>query len=169
MDPVGCNEYFDNAAQFDPAAFDPAAWADLAWRAGARYVVFTAKHHDGFAMFDTGLSDYSITKHTPFGRDATAEIVEAFRARGFRIGLYFSIIDWHHPDYPRYTDETVTKPYIVGSYPRVTPGQMGTLPHLHARPARRNCSPATATSTSSGSTANSSTPPTSGASMRSVP
>jgi alpha-L-fucosidase len=123
LDPVGCNEYFDNAAQFDPAAFDPAEWADLAWRAGARYVVFTAKHHDGFAMFDTGLSDYSITKHTPFGRDATGEIVEAFRARGFRIGIYFSIIDWHHPDYPRYTDETVTKPYIVGSYPRVAPAK----------------------------------------------
>ena len=118
LEPVGCNEYFDNAALFNPADFDPAGWADLAWRAGARYMVFTAKHHDGFAMFDTGLSDYSVTKHTAFGRDATAEIVEAFRARGFRIGLYFSIIDWHHPDYPRYTDETVTKPYVVGTYPR---------------------------------------------------
>ena len=115
--PVGCEEYFANAAQFDPAAFDPEAWADLAWRAGARYVVFTAKHHDGFAMFSTALSDYSVVKHAPFGRDVTAEIVEAFRSRGFRIGLYFSIIDWHHPDYPRYTDETVSKPYVVGSYP----------------------------------------------------
>ena len=121
LEAVGCNEYFDNAAGFDPQAFDPVSWADLAWRAGARYMVFTAKHHDGFAMFDSKLSDYSITKHTPFGRDITGEVVNAFRERGFRIGLYFSIIDWHHPDYPRYTDETVTKPYLVGSYPRVTP------------------------------------------------
>jgi alpha-L-fucosidase len=123
LEPVACNEYFDNAGLFNPTDFDPVAWADLAWRAGARYMVFTAKHHDGFAMFDTGLSDYSIKKHTAFGRDATAEIVQAFRARGFRIGLYFSIIDWHHPDYPRYTDETVTKPYIVGSYPRTSPAK----------------------------------------------
>jgi alpha-L-fucosidase len=123
LDPVGCNEYFDNAANFDPRDFDPAVWADLAWRAGARYVVFTTKHHDGFAMFDTSLSDYSVTKHTPFGRDITREVVDAFRERGFRIGLYFSIIDWYHPDYPRYTDETVSKPYVLGSYPRVSPAK----------------------------------------------
>ena len=123
LEPVGCNEYFDNAADFDPQRFDPAAWADLAWRAGARYMVFTAKHHDGFAMFDTRLSDYSITKHTPFGRDITRETVDAFRERGFRIGLYFSIIDWHHPDYPRYTDETVSKPYVLGSYPQAGPAK----------------------------------------------
>jgi alpha-L-fucosidase len=121
LEPVGCNEYFDNAAGFNPAGFDPAAWAELAWRAGARYVVFTAKHHDGFAMFDTELSDYSITKHAEFGRDITRDVVDAFRERGFRIGLYFSIIDWHHPDYPRYTDETISKPYVVGSYPRASP------------------------------------------------
>lgn len=117
LEPVGCEEYFANAATFDPGEFDPAAWAELAWRAGARYMVFTAKHHDGFAMFATALSDYSVVKHAPFGRDVTAEIVEAFRARGFRIGLYYSIVDWHHPDYPRYTDETVSKPYVVGDYP----------------------------------------------------
>ncbi|WP_405144645.1 alpha-L-fucosidase [Sphaerisporangium sp. NBC_01403] len=119
LEAVGCQEYFDNAATFAPSAFDPGKWADLAWRAGARYVVFTAKHHDGFAMFDTKLSDYSITK--VWGRDVTAEVVEAFRERGFRIGLYFSIVDWHHPDYPRYTDETVSKPYVVGVFPRAAP------------------------------------------------
>src|SRR5258706_15680955 len=75
---VSCDEYFANAASFDPDGFDPDAWAALAWQAGVRYVVFTAKHHDGFAMFDTKLSDYSITKHTRFGRDITAEVVDAF-------------------------------------------------------------------------------------------
>jgi alpha-L-fucosidase len=123
LEPVGCQEYFDNAASFDPARFDPEAWADLAWLAGARYVVFTAKHHDGFAMFDTGLSNYSVTKHAPFGRDVTRDIVSAFRARGFRIGLYFSIIDWHHSDYPRFTDENITKPYVVGVYPQAGPAK----------------------------------------------
>jgi alpha-L-fucosidase len=118
LEPVGCEEYFANAKTFDPDRFDPAAWAELAWRAGARYMVFTAKHHDGFAMFDTDLSDYSVTKAAPFGRDVTAEIVDAFRARGLRVGLYFSIVDWHHPDYPRYTDETINKPYVIGSYPK---------------------------------------------------
>ena len=123
LEPVGCNEYFDNAAGFNPEHFDPAAWAELAWNAGARYMLFTAKHHDGFAMFDTRLSDYSITKHAVFGRRHHAGSRDAFRDRGFRVGLYFSIIDWHHPDYPRYTDETVTKPYTVGSYPRVAPAK----------------------------------------------
>ncbi|GAA3113539.1 alpha-L-fucosidase [Kribbella aluminosa] len=113
---VGCEEYFDNASTFAPPSFDPVAWADLAWRAGARYVVFVAKHHDGFAMFDTKVSDYSVVNI--WGRDITAEVVAAFRARGMRVGLYFSMVDWHHPDYPRFTDESVTKPYRVGSYPR---------------------------------------------------
>jgi alpha-L-fucosidase len=117
LEPVGCEDYFTNAKTFDPDRFDPAAWAELAWRAGARYMVFTAKHHDGFAMFDTALSDYSVVRTAPCGRDVTAELVDAFRARGFRIGLYFSIVDWHHPDYPRYTDETINKPYVIGSYP----------------------------------------------------
>jgi alpha-L-fucosidase len=121
LEPVSCQEYFDNARTFAPNSFDPAAWAELAWAAGARYVVFTAKHHDGFAMYDTKQSDYSVAKM--WGRDVTAEVVEAFRARGFRIGLYFSIVDWYHPDYPRYSDETVRKPYVVGDYPRATPEQ----------------------------------------------
>ena len=131
--PVGCDEYFVRKGH-PTYVIDQVSRGRLAWRAGARYVVFTAKHHDGFAMFSTALSDYSVVKHAPFGRDATAEIVEAFRARGFRIGLYFSVIDWHHPDYPRYTDETVSKPY-VGSYP--TAPEKGTLPLVHARPTRR--------------------------------
>jgi alpha-L-fucosidase len=120
LEPVGCDEYFANAAGFDPEAFDPADWAQQAWSAGARYVVFTTKHHDGFAMFDTRLSDYSVTRHAPLGRDVTREVVDAFRARGFRIGLYFSLVDWYHPDYPRYTDETVHKPYVVGDHPRAS-------------------------------------------------
>lgn len=121
LEPVPVQEYFENAPTFRPERFDPAAWAELAWRAGARYVVFTAKHHDGFAMYDTKLSDHAVTK--TWGRDITAEVVEAFRERGFRIGLYFSIVDWHHEDYPRLTDDAIAKPYRVGVYRTATPEQ----------------------------------------------
>jgi alpha-L-fucosidase len=115
---VGCDEYFANAATFDPVDFDAEQWADRIQAAGARYVVFTAKHHDGFAMFDTQHSDYSITRTAPFARDVVAELLPALRRRGLRIGLYFSIVDWHHPDYPRYTDDAISKPYVLGHYPR---------------------------------------------------
>lgn len=121
LEAVTCAEYFANAETFAPAAFDPAAWAELAWRAGARYVVFTAKHHDGFAMYDTKLSDYSVAK--TWGRDVLAEVLAAFRERGFRVGVYFSIVDWYHEDYPRLTDDAIRKPYEVGVYRTGTPEQ----------------------------------------------
>jgi len=117
-EPVSCEEYFANASSFDPDAFDAVRWADDIAAAGARYAVFTSKHHDGFAMFDTKLSDYSITRTSPFGRDVLGELVPALRERGLRIGIYFSIIDWHHEDYPRYSDSTIRKPYVLGDYPR---------------------------------------------------
>ena len=84
--------------RFNPDLFDACAWARAAKRAGMRYVVLTAKHHEGFCMWDTKTTDYKITK-TGFGRDLVREYVEALRAEGLRIGLYFSLIDWHHPDF----------------------------------------------------------------------
>ena len=68
-----------------------------------KYVVLTAKHHDGFCLFDSEYTDYKIT-NTPFGRDLVREFVEAVRAEGLRVGLYFSLLDWYHPDYPKYSD-----------------------------------------------------------------
>ena len=88
---------------FNPKDFDPAAWAKAAKEAGMGYVVLTAKHHDGFCLFDSALTDFKST-NTPFGRDAVAEFLEAARAEGLKVGLYFSLIDWHHPDYPHYGD-----------------------------------------------------------------
>ncbi|MCC6858442.1 MAG: alpha-L-fucosidase, partial [Bryobacterales bacterium] len=97
-------KYFALPRTFNPVEFDPAPWAKLARRAGMKYVVFTTKHHDGFAMFDTRLSDYRITApEVPFSRnpraDVTAAIFNAFRAEGFGIGAYFSKSDWHSPHY----------------------------------------------------------------------
>lgn len=89
---------------FNPVRFDPARWASIAEAAGMRYVVFTTKHHDGFAMFDTRQSDYRITApdvpfHTNPRANVTRAVFDAFRARGLGIGAYFSKPDWHHPDY----------------------------------------------------------------------
>lgn len=116
--PVG--EYQSTAATFDPQQFDPKAWARLARDCGAEYAVFTTKHHDGYAMFHTALSDFSV-QHSPFQRDVVREWVDAFRAEGLRIGLYFSLCDWHHPDSPAFTDDY--RPYNFLRLPRPTPEQ----------------------------------------------
>ena len=84
--------------RFDPDLFDAKEWARQAKAAGMKYVVLTTKHHEGFCMWDTKTTDYKITK-TAFGRDLVKEYVEAMREAGLKVGFYFSIMDWHHPDY----------------------------------------------------------------------
>ena len=84
--------------RFNPDLFDAKEWARTAKAAGMKYVVLTTKHHEGFCMWDTDTTDYKITK-TDFGRDLVREYVDALRAEGLKVGFYFSIIDWHHPDY----------------------------------------------------------------------
>ena len=88
--------YFD---EFDPVRFDPDLWAAVAKAAGQKYAVLTAKHHEGFCLFDSRHTDYKAT-NTPAGRDLVREYVDAFRAAGLKVGFYYSLIDWHHPDYP---------------------------------------------------------------------
>ncbi|TMR25050.1 alpha-L-fucosidase [Nonomuraea turkmeniaca] len=98
-DPEGYRAFYERLPEgFDAPAFDPDRWAEACAAAGMRYVVFTTKHHDGFAMYDTKLSDYKST-NTPLGRDVAREVFDAFRARGMGVGVYFSKADWHHPDY----------------------------------------------------------------------
>ncbi|MEM6391368.1 MAG: alpha-L-fucosidase [Planctomycetota bacterium] len=83
------------ADRFVADRFDPKAWAEQAARAGMKYVVFTTKHHDGFCMFDSKLTDWKVTE-TPLGRDVVAELAEAVRSVGLRFGVYYSIWDlWH--------------------------------------------------------------------------
>jgi len=84
---------------FDPDLYDPKDWAKRAREAGMKYAVLTTKHHEGFCMFDSAYTDYKCT-NTPAGRDLVREYVDAFRAEGIRIGFYYSLIDWHHPDFP---------------------------------------------------------------------
>ena len=84
---------------FNPTDFDAREWAKTAKAAGMKYAVLTAKHHDGFCLFDSKLTDYKLSKNFA-GRDLVREFLDAFRAEGLKVGLYYSIIDWHHPDYP---------------------------------------------------------------------
>jgi alpha-L-fucosidase len=100
-------KYFD---YFEADLYDPTAWAQAAKDAGMKYVVLTTKHHEGFCLWDTQLTDYKVTK-TPHGKDVVAAYVDALREAGLKVGFYHSLIDWHHPDYtidgvhPRRGDE----------------------------------------------------------------
>jgi alpha-L-fucosidase len=94
-------KYFD---EFIPNNYHPAVWAKIARNAGMKYAVLTAKHHDGFCLFDSQLTDYKST-NTPANRDLVREFVEAFRAEGLKVGLYYSLLDWHHAHYPAYGDQ----------------------------------------------------------------
>ena len=97
---------------FNPAEFDAAALVEVARAAGMRYIVLTAKHHGGFCMFDSALTDYSIA-HTAFGRDVIGELAEATRAAGLAFGFYYSQPDWHHPDFIA-KDFDAYRPYLFG-------------------------------------------------------
>lgn len=102
---------------FNPVDFDPAKWAKLARTAGMKYAVFTTKHHDGFCMFDTKLTDYKIGPQFG-GRDLVREFLEAFRAEGIKVGLYYSITDWHHPDFPNIGNHPMRKNAAYGRQKR---------------------------------------------------
>ena len=105
---VPVENYHASAATFNPKKWDPCGLARQLRQAGAQYAVITAKHHDGYAMYDTGLSEFSVMR-SPFGRDVVRQFTDSVRAEGMGVGLYFSLVDWHHPDYPAFTD--ADKPY----------------------------------------------------------
>ena len=88
-------KYFE---MFNPDMYNAKEWARMAKEAGMKYVVLTAKHHEGFCLWDSKFTDYKST-NTPLGKDIIREYVDAFRAEGLKVGFYYSLIDWHHPDY----------------------------------------------------------------------
>jgi alpha-L-fucosidase len=89
-------KYFE---RFNPDLYNPKEWAAKAKAAGMKYVVITTKHHEGFCLWDSKYTDFKVT-NTPYGKDLIKPFVDAFRAEGIRIGFYYSLIDWHHPDFP---------------------------------------------------------------------
>ncbi|GAB4383509.1 MAG: hypothetical protein Kow0022_03500 [Phycisphaerales bacterium] len=112
--------------QFNPLRFAPDAWVQIAKDAGMNYIVITTKHHDGFALFDSRVSDFDVMA-TPFHRDIMAELADACRRHGIRIGWYYSIMDWHHPDYlPRRNWELPARPVADADFDRY-------LAFLHAQ------------------------------------
>lgn len=107
-DGVSVADYHATAETFCPDAGAPARWAEAAVDAGMGYSVLTTRHHDGFALWPSEHTDWTIAR-TRYGGDLVGEYVEASRAAGLRVGFYLSLSDWHHPDYPAFTDED--RPY----------------------------------------------------------
>lgn len=96
-------DYLMYFREFDPIDYDPGKWVRTAKNAGMKYVILTAKHHDGFCLFDSAWTEFKST-NTKLGRDVVRDFLEACRAEGMKAGLYYSLIDWHHADYPHCGD-----------------------------------------------------------------
>lgn len=116
---IPVNEYEKFAGQFNPQKFDADEWVSIAKNAGMKYIVITSKHHEGFSLWDSEVTDYDIMDATPFKRDILAELAEACRKQNIKLCFYYSIVDWHHPKaqaplYPNYNagqrDSTVYNP-----------------------------------------------------------
>lgn len=99
-------DYMKQLQGFTLKKYDPASWADLIKESGARYAVITTKHHDGVAMYDTKMNDLSIVKKTPAKKDMIKPFFEELRKRNIRCGAYYSLIDWSHPDYPGFLNDS---------------------------------------------------------------
>jgi alpha-L-fucosidase len=109
---IPLSEYEQLAGRFQPQPNAARAWAKLARKSGMKYMVMTTKHHEGFCLFNSNLTDYCATKQGP-RRDLVQEYVEAARAEGLRVGLYYSLMDWHNPDWRiANKDEAARKRFI---------------------------------------------------------
>ena len=97
---IPSDDYRKLADQFNPSHFDAEEWVRIAKESGMKYMVVTAKHHDGFSMYGTRQSEFNILKATPFKRDPLKELADACRKAGLKFCVYYSIPDWHHPDFP---------------------------------------------------------------------
>jgi alpha-L-fucosidase len=97
-DQVDQAKYESLMSKFNPVDYNPVEWAKLARRAGMKYAVITAKHHEGFCLWDSQYTDFKVTS-TPYGKDILKPWVEAFRNEGLKVGFYYSLLDWHHPHF----------------------------------------------------------------------
>ena len=113
---ISYEDYMKQCEGFTASKFDAKKWAELFQKAGAQYVVMTAKHHDGVALFDTGYSDLSVVKKTPAARDLVKEYTAAMREAGLKVGLYYSLIDWSDPRYRTVYPEGMKKRRLSERY-----------------------------------------------------
>ncbi len=108
---VPASEYVKLIDKFNPASFDPAAWLDMAQESGFEYMVFTAKHHDGFCLWNTAQSKFNVM-NSPYGKDVLKMLADECHKRSFPLEVYYSVVDWHFPAYPNIGrhHEIVTEP-----------------------------------------------------------
>lgn len=141
VEKISVQAYDPFAKRFNPVDFDPRALAKQAKAAGMKYAVMTAKHHDGYCLFDSKLTDYKST-NSAAKRDLVREFVDAFRAEGLKVGLYYSLLDWHHPDYPHFGDEHhperdnvawKDKPADFSRYLKYMHGQISEIVHNYGK------------------------------------
>ena len=126
---IPVSEYEKFAKGFNPVKFDAKEWVSIAKGAGMKYIVITSKHHDGFCMFGTKLTDYNIVDATPFKRDPLKELADECHRQGIKMCFYHSVLDWHHPDYlPRVPWDK--RPTEGASYARYIDHMMGQLREL---------------------------------------
>lgn len=97
------DKYMEQLDGFTAAKYDPDGWAEIIAQSGARYAVITTKHHDGVALWDTKCNELDVVGKTPAARDLISPFVNALRKKNVKVGLYYSLLDWSHPDYPNFT------------------------------------------------------------------
>ena len=100
---ISYTDYMKQLSGFTAAKYKPSEWASLIKESGAKYAVLTTKHHDGVALWDTKAGDLSVVRKTPAGKDLVAPFCSSLRKNGIKVGLYYSLLDWSHPDYPNFT------------------------------------------------------------------
>lgn len=100
---ISHSDYLKQLNGFTAAKYDPDLWASLIKESGAKYAVLTSKHHDGVALWNSKAGDLTVVRKTPASRDLVAPFCEALRKQGLKTGLYYSLLDWSHPDYPNFT------------------------------------------------------------------
>lgn len=96
---IGDPQYQKLASQFNPTQFNADAWVKMAKDAGMKYITITSKHHDGFCLWDSKVTKYDVVDATPYGKDIIKQLADACAKHGVKLGLYYSLLDWHHPDY----------------------------------------------------------------------
>ena len=114
------DDYMAQGKKFTAKNYDPEAWAKLFKKVGARYAVLTTKHHDGVALWDTKVSKLNVVEKTPAKRDLVGPLVDALRKEDLKVGLYYSLIDWSHPDY----DVVFPRPDTRKDYPQKNQNQL---------------------------------------------
>ena len=133
---IPAKEYETMSSEFNPVKFDAREWVGIAKAAGMKYIAITSKHHDGFCMWDSKLSDYNIAKWTAFKRNVIAELARECEKAGLKFGVYYSVRDWHHPDWAmRYAP--LEKPNSGWGYP-ASPWTMGRVNQCGCPSCRKN-------------------------------